>query len=63
LLNNLQIHKAPTLPAKIPETPMELLYSGSKIFVDAAWTKGANGQPSKARSWNTYHLKAWPTYN
>jgi hypothetical protein len=48
LLSSLQIHKAPTLPEKIHETPPELLYSGPKIFVDAAWKKRPNGQRSKA---------------
>jgi hypothetical protein len=54
LFNNLEgqpsqvIHNAPTLPDKNHETPPELLYSGPKIFVDAAWKKRANGQPSKA---------------
>jgi hypothetical protein len=33
---------------KMHVTPPELLYSGPKIFVDAAWKKRANGQPSKA---------------
>jgi hypothetical protein len=48
LLNSLQIHKAPALPAKPPQTPLELSYSGPKFFVDAAWKRRPNGQPSKA---------------
>jgi hypothetical protein len=48
LLNSLQIHNAPTIPNKNNETPQELLYSGPKIFVDAAWKKRANGQSKKA---------------
>jgi hypothetical protein len=48
LLDNLQLHNPPALPSKSSSTPHELLYSGPKIFVDAAWKKQASGQPSKA---------------
>jgi hypothetical protein len=52
LLNSLQIHKAPTLPAETPPTPVELSYSGPIFFVDAAWKRRPNGQIHKAP--NTY---------
>jgi hypothetical protein len=48
LINSLQIQKLPTITQKISETPSHLLYSGPRIFVDAAWKKRANEQPSKA---------------
>jgi hypothetical protein len=48
LLGSLQLHNSPVMTTKSPSTPQELLYSGPKIFVDAAWKKQANGQPTKA---------------
>jgi hypothetical protein len=48
LLNSLQIHTVPPTPPKILETHPELLYSGPKIFVDAAWRKKPNEQSTKA---------------
>jgi hypothetical protein len=48
LINSLQIHKHPSATPKTNETPSHLLYTGSRIFVDAAWKKRPNGQPSKA---------------
>jgi hypothetical protein len=48
LINSLQIPKHPKPTPKMNETPSHLLYSGPRIFVDAAWKKRPNGQPSKA---------------
>jgi hypothetical protein len=48
LLNSLQIQTNPIPPIKSVLTPVELSYSGPRIFVDAAWKKRANGQPIRA---------------
>jgi hypothetical protein len=48
LLNSMQIQTAPSPPVKTLLTPPELSYSGPIFFVDAAWKKRPDAQPSKA---------------
>jgi hypothetical protein len=63
LLNSLQIQKNPVPPIKSVLTPVELSYSGPRIFVDAAWKKTSEWTSSKSRGGHTSHLEAWPTHN